>query len=117
MQQRARAWLEINCMHCHNTNGTGNTTGFHLSYRRHDPPKYGMMKPPVAAGRGSGGLNFDIVPGKLEESILMYRSESTNPGIMMPELPRRMTDDEGNALVRDWIRSLHPENLKLDDGD
>ena len=117
LQQRARAWLEINCMHCHNPNGAGNTTGFDLSYDQHDPLKYGFMKPPVAAGLGSGNLHFDIVPGKPEESILMYRIESTDPGVMMPELPRRLADEEGNALVREWIRSLHPARLDLKDGD
>ena len=48
---------------------------------------------------------------------MMYRLESIDPGIMMPELSRRMTDDEGNALVHAWIPSLHPQNLKLDEGD
>ncbi len=117
LQQRARAWLEINCMHCHNPNGAGNTTGFDLSYSQHDPLKYGFMKPPVSAGLGAGNLHFDIVPGKPEESILMYRIESTDPGVMMPELPRRLADEEGNALVREWIRSLHPDGLNLKDGD
>lgn len=114
LDRRARAWLEINCMHCHNPDGAGNTTGFDLSFYQTDPVKLGIFKPPVAAGLGAGDRLFDIVPGKPDESILMYRIESVDPGVVMPELPRRLTDDEGNALIREWILSLHPESSHED---
>ena len=58
-----------------------------------------MMKPPVAAGRGSGGLAYDIVPGKPDKSILVFRTASTDAGIMMPELGKRLVHEEGLALV------------------
>lgn len=112
INKRARAWLEINCMHCHNPEGPANTTGFVLDYYETDPIKLGVMKPPVAAGRGSGGRLFDIVPGKPDESILMYRIESTDPGIMMPELPRRLVHHESVKLIREWIREMEmPEGI------
>jgi uncharacterized repeat protein (TIGR03806 family) len=106
LEQRARAWLEMNCAHCHNPAGPGRTSGLDLRYTQDDPGKVGLWKTPVAAGRGSGGRLFDIVPGKPDESILMYRLESTEPGIMMPELGRRLTDTAGVALVRQWIEQL-----------
>lgn len=112
LDKRARAWLEINCMHCHNPVGPASTTGFVLDYYETDPVKLGVLKPPVAAGRGSGGLLFDIVPGKPEESILIYRIESTDPGIMMPELPRRLVHKESAKLIRQWIEEMEmPEGL------
>ena len=114
LDKRARAWLEINCMHCHNPVGPANTTGFVLDYFETDPIKLGVMKPPVAAGRGSGGLLFDIVPGKPEESILVHRIESTDPGVMMPELPRRLVHKESAKLIRAWIKAMEmPENLDV----
>jgi len=64
------------------------------------------MKMPIAAGRGSGGRLYDIVPGKPEGSVLLFRLESTEPGIMMPELPRRMLDAEGIQLIRQWIAGM-----------
>ena len=64
------------------------------------------MKMPIAAGRGSGGRLYDIVPGKTEGSVLIFRLESTEPGIMMPELPRRMVDVEGIKLMKEWINSM-----------
>ncbi len=109
--ERARAYLENNCMHCHNPKGPGNTTGLDLTFDQQDPLKYGVMKPPVAAGRGAGHALFDIVPGKPDDSILYNRLASTDPGIMMPELPRRLVDDEGLALIREWILEMEPNSV------
>lgn len=106
VDDRARAWLEINCAHCHNPKGPANTSGLDLRFSQRDPIKWGVMKTPVAAGRGSGGRSYDIVPGKPDESILTFRLESTEPGIMMPELPRRLVDEESLPLIREWITSL-----------
>lgn len=103
LNDRARAYLENNCMHCHNPNGPGNTTGLDLTFDQQEPLKFGVMKPPVAAGRGAGTAHFDIVPGKPDESILIYRLDSTDPGIMMPELPRRLVDEEAVKMLREWI--------------
>ena len=66
----------------------------------------GIMKAPVAAGSGSGQLAYDIVPGQPEASILLYRINSTEPAVMMPELGRKMIHKEGVALIRSWIASL-----------
>jgi uncharacterized repeat protein (TIGR03806 family) len=106
LEQRARAWLEINCAHCHNPNGPARTSGLDLLATQNDPYKRGIGKTPVAAGRGSGGRSFDIVPGHPDQSILMYRLESRELGVMMPELGRRLTDEEGVALIRAWIADL-----------
>lgn len=108
LHDRAKAWLDINCAHCHNPAGPARQSGLDLRYAQREATQYGIMKMPVAAGRGSGGRHFDIVPGKPDESIMMFRLQSTEPGIMMPELPRRMVDAEGVALIREWISSLPP---------
>ena len=72
----------------------------------HDEKKLGFYKTPVAAGRGSGHLKYDIYPGHPEKSIMIYRFESTDPGIMMPELGRTMVHEEGLHLIKEWISSL-----------
>src|SRR5262249_5556518 len=61
LDQRARAYLEVNCAHCHNPNGPARTSGLDLTASQTDPTKWGVRKPPVAAGRGSGGRLFGIV--------------------------------------------------------
>jgi uncharacterized repeat protein (TIGR03806 family) len=103
---RARAWLEVNCAHCHRPDGPGKTSGLHLLASVTDRAKLGIGKAPVAAGKGSGGRLYSIVPGQPDQSILLYRIESTHPGIMMPELGRTLVHEEGVALVRKWITEL-----------
>ncbi len=106
LNKRARSWLDINCAHCHNENGPANNTGLFLEYEQNDEKKIGFYKTPVAAGRGSGHLKYDIYPGYPEKSIMIYRFESTDPGIMMPELGRSMVHQEGLMLIKEWISNL-----------
>jgi hypothetical protein len=49
-----------------------------------------------------------IEPGKPDQSILVFRMESTEPGKMMPELGRTMVDKQAVALMRSWIQSMPP---------
>jgi uncharacterized repeat protein (TIGR03806 family) len=109
LDARARAWLEINCAHCHNPRGPGGTSGLDLMAGQRRPTQYGIFKTPVAAGRGTGGRLYDIVPGRPDDSILMFRILSLDTGIMMPELGKRMIHREGAELVREWIAAM-PES-------
>ena len=102
----ARAYLDGNCAHCHNPHGPASTSGMFLEISQTDPERLGIGKPPVAAGRGSGNRRYGIVPGKPNESILVYRMESDDPGIRMPELGRQMMHREGVELVKNWIREM-----------
>ena len=54
----------------------------------------------------SWGLEFDIDPGRPETSILLHRRKSREPGVMMPELGRSLVDEQGVALIADYLRSL-----------
>ena len=103
LNKRARAYLDINCAHCHNPEGPAKNSGLNLSWNNNDQTTYGFMKSPVAAGRGSGHFLYDIVPRKAKESILFFRMNSTDPGIMMPELGRTMIHKEGVELIKEWI--------------
>ncbi len=106
LDDRARAWLDINCAHCHNPRGPARGSGLDLTYSQRNPYDYGLFRSPVAAGAGSGGHRFDIMPGKPDDSILVYRVGSTHPGIMMPELGKRLVHEEGLALLREWIAAM-----------
>ncbi len=77
LDARARAYLDANCSHCHSDVGPADTSGLDLRPSIPFGPKYGACKTPVAAGGGSGGRPFDIVPGKPDESIFVYRMETT----------------------------------------
>ncbi len=106
LDQRARAYLDVQCAHCHSPSGPAAASGLYLGHAEKAPERLGVCKTPVAAGRGSGGLRFDLVPGRPEESILFHRMASREPDVMMPELGRSLRDDAGLELVRAWIAAL-----------
>ena len=106
LDARARAYLDINCGHCHNPKGPGNTSGLWLDAATREPLRLGRCKLPIAAGKGTGDRRHDIVPGQPDASILTYRMVSEDPSAMMPELGRSVVHDEGVQLIRDWIAAM-----------
>jgi uncharacterized repeat protein (TIGR03806 family) len=104
--ERARAYLEANCAHCHSEGGFARTTGLYLSADITAPSQLGVCKPPVAVGEASGGFLYDVVPGDPDHSIMVWRMASTTPSVMMPQIGRSIVDEEGLQLVRDWITGL-----------
>ncbi|MCB9306810.1 MAG: hypothetical protein H6565_09445 [Lewinellaceae bacterium] len=106
LNEQARAYLDANCAHCHNPHGPAASSGMFLNIGELQPGRLGVNKPPVAAGRGSGRRKYGIVPGKPQESILVYRMESDDPGVRMPELGRQLPHKEGIDLIRSWIREM-----------
>lgn len=105
VETRARAYLDVNCAHCHQSGGSAGYTGFLLDWKETDRRRLGYCKNPNSAGF-SGNLAFDVVPGKPDESILLYRMLSTRPKEMMPEIGRSLVHREGAMLVREWLASL-----------
>ena len=106
LDARARAYLDINCGHCHSPKGPGNTSGLWLNAATDEPLRLGRCKLPIAAGMGTGDRRHDIVPGRPDDSILPYRMSSDDPSVMMPELGRSVVHDEGVQLIRDWIAAM-----------
>jgi uncharacterized repeat protein (TIGR03806 family) len=106
IEPRARAYLDVNCGHCHRPRGAASTSGLLLHARETDRVRLGACKIPIATGRGSGDALFDIVPGAPDQSILLHRMLSTEADVAMPELGRSLVHAEGVALIRDWIASL-----------
>ncbi|MBU6165686.1 MAG: hypothetical protein KGQ52_06095 [Alphaproteobacteria bacterium] len=106
LDARARAYLAVNCGHCHNRAGFASNSGLWLEADEHEPAHIGINKRPVAAGRGSGGFEFSIAPGQPEQSILLHRMLSSEPGVMMPQFGRSLIHAEGVALIRQWIAAM-----------
>jgi uncharacterized repeat protein (TIGR03806 family) len=103
---RARAYLDVNCAHCHRPGGGASNSGLDLSWEQTDAFAIGVNKPPVAAGRGAGGLLVSIEPGAPDKSILVHRMNSNEPGVAMPELGRSTVDAEAVDLMREWIAKM-----------
>jgi hypothetical protein len=109
LDHRARAYLDINCAHCHREGGSASNSGLWLQTSETSPVRLGIAKYPTAAGRGAGEAVHIISPGAPDQSILAYRMASTETGIAMPELGRALQDPDGVALVRAWIADMDPQ--------
>lgn len=106
VEARARAYLEVNCEHCHSPGGFAASTGLYLDSFRPIDSSFGICKQPTAAGQeGSGLRTYDIQPGAAHKSILEFRisPEATTPGAVMPPLARSVVHDEGHELIEQWI--------------
>ena len=106
VDQRSRAYLAMNCAHCHNPQGPAYTSGLYLNVDNKNPENLGICKTPVAAGKATGNLFFDIMPGKPDSSILVYRMLSDDPGIRMPEVGRSLLHKEGVQLIEQWVTEM-----------
>ena len=113
LDARARAYLDVNCSHCHSAAGAANSSGLLLDRGDHDPVHLGICKPPVATGRASGNDSYSIVPGSPRKSIMVYRMQSTEPDIAMPELGRSLVHKEGVALISQWIKAMDGECAEM----
>lgn len=106
LNDRARAYLAVNCSSCHRLEGSAANSGLYLEYNNQNASDIGIWKTPVAAGAGSGGLTYVIHPGDADQSILLYRMIADEVDERMPEIGRELLHDEGIALIREWINSL-----------
>lgn len=111
IEHRARGYLEMNCAHCHNPAGSASNTGLFLDVQRRVDGSYGICKRPTAAGDGSGGRRFDIVPRRAHDSIMTFRMENEDRAdARMPPIARSVAHDEGVALVTQWIDQVIERN-------
>lgn len=102
----ARAYLDINCAHCHSRTGQADTSGLYLEPWEAEGASLGVCKPPIAAGRGTGNRHVGIDPGDADASIFTYRMDSVRADVMMPELGRATVHEDGVALISAWIDAM-----------
>jgi uncharacterized repeat protein (TIGR03806 family) len=113
LEERARAYLHANCAHCHREGGASSQSGLWYDYDVTEDVRLGVCKPPAAAGRGTGGRPVDLWPGDPERSIMVFRMESTEAGVKMPELPTVLAHTEGAALIREWVAAMPPRDCSM----
>lgn len=103
LDERARAYLHLNCGHCHRRGG-GGTAAIEL---RIDLP---LEQTNLLAGRptqGTFGIHAAqiLAPGEPARSVLYYRMAKLGRG-RMPHFGSQEVDERGLRLIGDWIESL-----------
>lgn len=106
LQERARAYLDINCAHCHSKNSAANTSGLYLPIDGLLDVNLGIYKKSSTTVVDTDGHTYCIFPGHPEKSIMIDRMRSTNPAAMMPEVGRSILHTEGVNLISKWIKSM-----------
>ncbi len=105
LEEYAKSYLDINCAHCHRTEGKAASNPFKFEYWRAGIAEMGVCARGVTFHKGPSP--YVIVPGDADNSVLHYRINVDN-GNMMPELGRHVVHKEGVALIADWINSIDP---------
>jgi uncharacterized repeat protein (TIGR03806 family) len=108
--ERARAYLDSNCAHCHGEGGDASSSGLWLTWldtgADANPTDWGVCKRPTSAAGATCGHEVDIVPGDPESSIYMCRLESRDSKVQMPPVGTNLVHTEGVELLRAWIEQL-----------
>jgi uncharacterized repeat protein (TIGR03806 family) len=110
LQARAKAYLDVNCAHCHNPGGNAQQSGLMLDHATVGsataPEQWGVCKKPLAYGGPGAPYRYGIEAGKADESLLLYRMAHTGTADVMPAIGRKVNHDEALVMVRDWINQL-----------
>lgn len=110
LEQRVRAYFDINCAHCH-------AQDRHCDYR---PMRFAYSETGGANGHTNMGVcvptadmqdfpsaySSIIKPGNVDRSMLYYRINTTDESYRMPLHGRTLIHEEGVALIEEWINSL-----------
>ena len=104
LDARARAYLHVNCAHCHRMSAGGAV----LSYIHFDLP---LDKTNMLAAPSQGDFKMQnakvIAPSEPFRSVLLYRMSKLGGG-KMPRLGSAEIDSDGIALIADWISAMPP---------
>ncbi|HMJ90088.1 MAG TPA: hypothetical protein VK530_09740, partial [Candidatus Acidoferrum sp.] len=110
LETRVRAYLAANCSQCHQPGGPARANWD----ARYSTPKArtGLVNGPLADNLGDPA-NRVVAPHSSERSVLLQRLASTDPRLRMPPIASSVVDEEGVALVTEWINSLRARHQPL----
>jgi uncharacterized repeat protein (TIGR03806 family) len=107
LDERARAWLDVNCSYCHSEGGVTQTR-IELNIER---ALADMRICNVEPGLGDLGYEGAMLlkPGDPDNSIIWQRLRTRGQN-QMPPLATFLADEAGVQLIHDWIMSLESCN-------
>jgi putative heme-binding domain-containing protein len=110
LAQRARSYLHVNCSHCHRENAGGAVPAIMNIDLAAD--KMHMLDAVPTRGTLDLAHARVIAPGEPFSSVALFRNSSTGRS-RMPYIGSRLVDEDGIALLREWIAQL-PTNSSHD---
>ncbi len=103
LEPRARAYLHTNCANCHRPGGAGAALDLRFATALERTGACDAV--PQAGDLGLGANARIVAPGRPDDSVLLARM-SRRDAHGMPPLASSAVDEDGIALVRDWIAAL-----------
>lgn len=108
LDQRARAYLQVNCAHCHRMHAGGSV----LSLMHYDVPLDKTNMVGARPSQGTFGIYAAqvIAPRDPFGSVLLYRMAKLGGG-RMPHVGSLEVDREGVELICRWIEQMTPVSV------
>jgi putative heme-binding domain-containing protein len=100
---RARAYLHVNCCHCHQS-GAGGTAQIDFRFANSLAELKAIDQSPIQGTFAIANARL-VASGDPFRSIIYYRMAKTGSG-RMPHVGSEIVDRAGLALMHDWIRAL-----------
>ena len=112
LEDRARAYLALNCSNCHRPQG-GGTANFNFD---HTKPLAENKYIDALPSQGDFGIADArvVASGDPFRSIVLYRTLKFGRG-HMPQFGSNMIDSRGVQLMHDWIASMAPQGIAVAD--
>jgi uncharacterized repeat protein (TIGR03806 family) len=104
-EERARAYLDANCAHCHRPNGYASTGEHGLDLRYEVPLEESGLCDPMRYFTQWEGLPR-VAPGNPDGSGIVQRFVLEDDVLRMPSTGTSVVDPFGTVLLRDWIAGL-----------
>ena len=104
LEDRARAYLDANCAHCHGEGGSAAGTDLFWD-REHTATRLLALCRSTTPISGSDRV---IVPGHPEQSEFLERMQSGDPFVRMPRGPTHVPDGAGIAVLSHWVAGMRP---------
>ncbi len=109
LDDRARAYLHVNCTHCH-TRGGGGTAVFQTQLGMTLEQTKLVNEKPTQGGFGVKNAMV-IAAGDPHRSVLYHRMAKLGPG-RMPHFGSQTVDERGLALIGQWIAGMPHDGVE-----
>jgi len=102
LDDRARAYLDANCAHCHAKDGPAAGTKVYWDREHTGPADLPLCRSTASVD----GRDRVLVPGRPQQSEFLARMRSRDPFVRMPRGPAHVPDGAGIALLSQWVAAM-----------